>query len=143
MAAHQATCRVLKGIPDESHNKEEPVKAITFHSTTFTETELEIRDDNGELIDYGDIPYDDDHTVTEKVEVQACWEDLLFGLTSCDIAVTRLRERGLHANGSGWFSDPDGSQITDYSTAERVEVTGHLVGFTDREQALVEDLLGD
>lgn len=120
------------------------MKAIVFHTTTFTEEELEITDRHGNVVDYGDIPYNADNTVTEKVVVNASWDDLLEGQSSCFLAADAIKERGLSfdATGNDWCADPDGSQVIDYVKGERAEVTGHLNGFTDEEIGAIMWLVG-
>ena len=36
--------------------------------TRFTEDELEIRDESGDVVELADIPYDDEHTTTTEYD---------------------------------------------------------------------------
>lgn len=61
-----------------------------------------------------------------------------------DEAVRALQRAGVTfaATGNEWAADPDGSYITNYATAERVETTGHLYGFTEAECATIIERVG-
>jgi hypothetical protein len=94
---------------------------VKFHRTRFTEDEISIKDESGQVTEYADIPYDDDHTTTEIVECEDVAE-----------AVRVIRDAGLTfgATGGGWAANPDGTTITDYATGEREDVSAHLEGWS-------------
>jgi hypothetical protein len=60
-------------------------------------------------------------------------------------AIALIQRHGLTfaATGNDWAGDPDGSQIIDYGTAEREEVSAHLQpGWTDQEVDAIIDAVG-
>lgn len=61
-----------------------------------------------------EIPYDDDH-VTRSVE----------SFDTAAECAEWLRREGLTEWAGSWWSDPDGSRITDYAIGEREEVLAH------------------
>ena len=95
---------------------------VTIHETHFLEdVALEI----------GDIPTDDVRTTVHD------------GVSAVE-AARILCEHGVTfaATGNDWAADPDGSYISNYATAERVETSGHLSGFPDRVLAAIMDRVG-
>lgn len=98
---------------------------LTIHRTRFLESEVEIRDEDGDVVDLVDIPHDDDHTTAEV------WE---AGELAAAEVVQLIRREGLtfEASGGAWAADPDGSSIINYGTGEREEVTAHLAGWPPR-----------
>lgn len=96
---------------------------VTIHRVRFTEDEISVRDESGQVVEYADIPYDDEHTWTEVHE----------GLSARE-AVDLIDRAGLSfaATGNDWAADPDGSYVSDYATGERTETSAHLSGFPDR-----------
>lgn len=117
---------------------------ITIHTTTFTEEEISIRDENGVVCEYADIPYDDDHTST-TIET---FDAEFFGgepyETVTEWAVRIIRQEGLtfEATGSDWAANPDGSTIVDYMAGEREEVSAHLSGFTEWQESTIHTVVG-
>lgn len=101
---------------------------LTIHETRFTEDEISVYDGAGQLVEYGDIPYDEKHTTTTEYDGVGARE-------AADI----LERYGLSfaATGSDWAGDPDGSYISDYATGERIVTSGHLSGFHPRVFAAI------
>lgn len=63
-----------------------------------------------------------------------------FEVDDVEEAIDVFTRHGLsfRASGSDWASDPDGSYVSNYSTGERSEVSGHFVsGFTPDEIAAI------
>jgi hypothetical protein len=67
-----------------------------------------------------------------------------FDCDTVEDAVHQITARGLTfaATGTDWAAHPDGTQIVDYATAEREEVTAHLHGFTDADTAAIIAAVG-
>lgn len=98
----------------------------------YTEDEIEIRNEHGDVEAYGTPPYDDEHTrITEYDELTA------------REAADRIRREGLtfKATGNEWAANPDTSYISNYATGERCEVTAHLSGFHPRVVAAIADVV--
>jgi hypothetical protein len=94
------------------------------------------------------------------IEVRFCEDDVYDGgipqasydnatVTDYDVddvdgAVRALERAGVTfaATGTEWAADPDGSYIVNYATAERVETTGHLYGFSEAETAAIVERVG-
>jgi hypothetical protein len=59
-------------------------------------------------------------------------------------AVRVIQREGLTfaATGNAWAAHPDGTQIIDYGTGQREEVTAHLLGFTARQCAAIVEQVG-
>ena len=74
-----------------------------------------------------------DNAVEEEYECETAYD-----------AVCRIREHGLtfEATGTDWAANPDGSTIIDYATAEREEVTAHLVKFSPFHEAQIIEAVG-
>jgi hypothetical protein len=68
-------------------------------------------------------------TIAHECYENARTED--FEVDDIEEAVHILKRESLtfEASGSDWASDPDGSRITNYATAERTETSGHLKHF--------------
>lgn len=79
----------------------------------------------------GDFPRDD-----TRESVHVC--------DDTDEAVGVLQREGLSfaATGAEWAADPDGTRIVDYATAQRVETSGHLSGWSDSEAAEIMERVG-
>jgi hypothetical protein len=108
---------------------------ITIYTTTFLESE--VFGEDGES--YNDIPYDDDHTTETIHTYDPKWDDV----PRVEWVVDTIIDKGLvspSSSGPGvvgsehvWYSDPDGSTITNYGTGEREECSAHLSGLTPTE----------
>lgn len=98
----------------------------------YTEDEVEIRDENGDVVELGTPPYDDEHTRTTE------YDDL-----TAREAADRIRREGLtfEASGNEWAANPDGSYISNYATGERCETTAHLSGFHPRVVAAIVEVV--
>ena len=108
--------------------------AVTIYEIRYTEDEIFIYDDHGDVVDVFDPPYDDEHTRSE-----------VYADVSASEAASILERHGLSfaATGGSWAADPDGSYISNYATAEHVETTGHLHGFHPRvEEAIMAHVGG-
>jgi hypothetical protein len=78
---------------------------------------------------------------------QASYDNAVEDEYQCDTvddAVRHIREHGLtfSATGADWAAHPDGSQIIDYGTAEREEVTAHLSLFSAFHEAAIIEAVG-
>lgn len=88
--------------------------------------------------DIGDGEIDYQTEVWEEID---CTPDLEDGETATGLAIDALRDKGCTEGSSSqfhpgvWFSDPDGSFVSNYYTGERIERAGFLEGFTEQEQA--------
>lgn len=96
---------------------------VKIIETRFTEDEIAVRNEHGDVEWYADVPYDDEHMRETE------YDDL-----TAREAADLIRRRGLtfEATGNDWAADPDGSYISDYATGERTETSAHLSGFPDR-----------
>ena len=67
-----------------------------------------------------------------------------FECDDIDEAVRAITREGLTfaATGADWAAHPDGSQIIDYATAEREDVTAHIESFSDDDAALIVERVG-
>jgi hypothetical protein len=67
-----------------------------------------------------------------------------YDVDDVDDAVRTLNRHGVSfaATGNDWAADPDGSYVSNYATAERVETTGHLFGFNDADFATIIERVG-
>lgn len=99
----------------------------------FTEDEIAVRDEDGNVSWYADPPCDDEHVRTE------IYDDL-----TAREAADLLKREGLTfaATGNEWAADPDGSYVSNYATGERTETTGHLSGFPDRVLNAIIETVG-
>jgi hypothetical protein len=59
-------------------------------------------------------------------------------------AVRAITREGLtfSSTGSDWAGNPDGTVIVDYATAEREEVSAHLVGFSEADEIAITERVG-
>lgn len=76
-----------------------------------------------------------------------CYENAVEETHECDQiseAVAVIQREGLtfSATGNEWAAHPDGSQIVDYATAEREEVSAHLVNVRPRDARVIQHLVG-
>ncbi len=87
----------------------------------------------------GDYPRDDTRSEDFDFDPQTETEEEII-----DGAVRVLQREGLtfEASGSDWAAHPDGTQIIDYGTAQREEVSGHLIGFTPAQVATIVERVG-
>jgi hypothetical protein len=92
-------------------------RLIVIHRTYFLE----------EDVWEGDFPRDNVRTET-------------FECDDVDDAVRIINREGLTfgASGSDWAANPDGTRITNYTTAERVEETAHIKGGAWTEDEIAE-----
>jgi hypothetical protein len=67
-----------------------------------------------------------------------------FEVDTVEEAVRVISNAGLSfaATGTDWAAHPDGSQIVDYATAEREDVTAHLHGFTENDATAIINAVG-
>lgn len=106
---------------------------VKVYVQRFTEDEIAVRDEDGDIVEYADPPCDDEHVHVEEYD----------DLTAVEAAERIVRE-GLSfaATGSDWAADPDGSYISDYATGERTAKTAHLSGFHPRVVAAIIERVG-
>ena len=81
-------------------------------------------------------------TISHECYENARTED--FEVDDIEEAVHVIKREGLtfEASGSDWAAHPDGTQIIDYGTAQREEVSGHLIGFTPAQVATIVERVG-
>jgi hypothetical protein len=81
-----------------------------------------------------------DNATTETFE----WDENDTREEAVEGAVRVLQREGLTfaATGTDYAADPDGSYVSNYATAERVETSGHLNGFSDAEVATIVERVG-
>lgn len=81
----------------------------------------------------GDYPRDDVRT-----EDYDCTDEPV------EEAVRAITREGLSfaATGTDWAAHPDGTQIIDYGTGQREEVTAHLYGFSEADTATIIERVG-
>lgn len=93
---------------------------VTIHRMRFLEDD--IRD--------GDVPRGDVETVSAECTASE--------------AARLISDAGLTfaATGGNWAANPDGSYISNYATAERVEESAHLSGFHPRVEAAIISAVG-
>ena len=103
---------------------------VTIHEVRFTEDEIAVRDEDGNVEWHADPPYDDEHTTTTVYDHLTARE-----------AADRIRSEGLTfaATGNEWAANPDGSYISNYGTGERCETTAHLSDFHPRVVAAIAE----
>jgi len=67
-----------------------------------------------------------------------------FECDTVEEAVQVIQREGLTfaATGADWAANPDGTIITDYSTAEREETTAHIDTFSDTDAAAIVEAVG-
>jgi hypothetical protein len=82
----------------------------------------------------GDFPRDDTRSEDFDFDV----EDAIEG------AVRLIQREGLtfSATGRDYAANPDGTVIIDYGTAQREEVSAHLIGFTDEQVVAIIEQVG-
>lgn len=98
-------------------------RRLVVHRTYFLEDEIV----DG---DYYNAPHT--YTRTDYYPVEPSrWDD--EGDTPISKARAHIIDIGVTENAGSWFSDPDGSYITNYGTAERCETSAHPEGFSDAE----------
>jgi hypothetical protein len=109
------------------------VSALDTTPTTPTVRIIEVRFLEDEVYD-GGIPTAcyDNATVTD------------YDADDVEDAVRILTREGVTfaATGNDWAANPDGSYISNYATAERVETTGHLFGFSDADFDVIVERVG-
>lgn len=94
---------------------------VTFHRTYFLEDEIS----DGE---YGPTETETADYAADDIAEAARW----------------IAEEGLTfaATGTDWAGDPDRSQIVNYETGRRVEVSAHLNDATPAQVAAIAELVG-
>jgi hypothetical protein len=87
----------------------------------------------------GDFPRDDVRSEDFDFDPQTETEEEIL-----DGAVRVFEREGLtfSATGNDWAANPDGTVIVNYATAQREEVTGHLIGFTAEQTATIIERVG-
>lgn len=82
-----------------------------------------------------------DQVVPGEIASDDRWSEQ-FLVEGCEQAADVLADHGLtEPSGGGWYQQPDGSAVLDYSTGEHRQTTGHLHGFSPKHEARVGDLL--
>lgn len=106
---------------------------VKIYAQRWTEDEIAVRDEDGNVSWYADPPCDDEHVTVEEYDE----------LTAVE-AAERIRREGLTfaATGTDWAADPDGSYISNYATGERIAKTAHLSGFHPRVVAAIIERVG-
>lgn len=105
---------------------------LTVHRTRFLEDEIV----DGDF--YGGASTEIE---TEIIDCAPDSFDIEDGLTAVDIASRKLCEIGTIEWVGSWWDDPDGSYISNYRTAERIETSAHPKGFSDTEiGAILEEM---
>jgi hypothetical protein len=96
---------------------------VTIHELRFTEDEIAVLDESGNVSWYTDPPQDEDHLTTTVHE----------GISAREAAAL-IKAEGLtfSATGNDWAANPEGSYVSNYATGERCETSAHLSGFPDR-----------
>lgn len=106
---------------------------VTIHELRFTEDEIAVLDEAGQVSWYTDPPADEDHLTMTVHD----------GLSARE-AAQLIQSEGLtfESTGNEWAANPDGSYVSNYGTGERCETSAHLSGFPDRVVCAIINAVG-